>query len=242
MKKEDLGKGFFVYTSDDHSFTTDAVVLAYFAQIKRKETVCDFGTGCGIIPTIFARDNVTEKTICAVEIQKEACELFEKTIQENNLENRIKVYNYDLKNIRDIFDKPSFDVVTMNPPYFEKNSGKQSEAQGREIARCEIKCDIFSAAKSASQVLKYSGRFVVCHRAERLCDVFEAMRKNGIEPKKLRHVINFPGTKPYLVLVEGRKGGGNGLETLPSLTLYNEDKTPSEEYTKIYSPFYEKDE
>ena len=237
LRKEDIGNGFFVFTNNDFSFTTDAIVLSYFSNIKKKEKVCDLGTGCGIIPMIFVRDDVSAKEISAVEIQEEACRIFEKTIKENNLEEKIKIYNIDLKNAKEIFNNSLFDVVTMNPPYFEKNSGKQSESLKRKIARCEIKCDIFSAAKSASEILKHSGRFIVCHRAQRLCDVFEAMRKNHIEPKILRHVINFPGEKPYLVLVEGRKGGGNGLETLPPLILYNEDKTPSEEYLKIYSKF-----
>lgn len=242
MKKEDIGKNVFVYTDGDHSFTTDAILLADFANVRKREKLCDFGAGCGIIPMIFARDKATNEVITAVEIQEEACEIFKKTLAENHLEERIKILNFDLKNIREIFSSPTFDVVTMNPPYFEKDSGKQSETPGRKIARCEVMCDVFSAAKSASDVLKFSGRFVICHRAERLCDVFEAMRQNGIEPKRMRHVINFPGSAPYLALVEGRKGGKNKLITEPPLVLYNGDKTPSEEYMRIYSPFFEKDE
>lgn len=241
MKKEDIGKGFFVYTDGEFSFTTDAVLLAYFANAKKKEKICDFGTGCGIIPMIFVRDGVTNQTITAVEIQKSACELFEKTAKENGVENEVEIINCDLKKIKEVFPSPSFDLVTMNPPYFEKDSGKQSDTVERKIARCEVMCDVFSAAKSANEILKFSGRFVVCHRAERLCDVFEAMRKNHIEPKRLRHVMNYPDSSPYLVLVEGRKGGKNKLVTEPPLVLYDSDKTPSEEYLKIYSHFYEKD-
>lgn len=241
MKKEDIGKNYFVYTNEDHSFTTDAVVLAYFSAVKKSEKLCDFGTGCGIIPIIFLRDELTKEKISAVEIQSEACDLFEKTVKENHLEDKVEIFNHDLKNIREIFPASSFDLVTMNPPYFEIDSGKQSDTQARKIARCEICCDIFSAAKSASDILKYSGRFVVCHRSERLCDVLEAMRKNSIEPKRLRFVMNYPESAPYLVLVEGRKGGKNKLLTEPPLILYNSDKTPSEEYLKIYSSFFEKD-
>lgn len=241
MKKEDIGRNYFLYTDENHTFTTDAVLLADFAYIGRKEKVCDFGTGCGIIPMIFARDNVTEREICAVEIQKNACELFEKTVKENLLEEKIKIYNFDINHIRDYFEHSSFDTVTMNPPYFEKNSGKTNANESVLIARHEVKCDIFSAAKSAAFALKHSGRFIVCHRAERICDVFEAMRKNNIEPKRIRHVMNFEDSEPYLVLVEGRKGGKNKLVTYPPLILYGKNRKESEEYLRIYKPFLEKE-
>ena len=241
MNKEYIGKGVSVFTNENHTFGTDAVLLADFAGIQKNEKPCDFGTGCGIIPMIWARDEVCKNEIHAVEIQKEACEIFEKTIKENNFEDKIKISNSDINFIKEHFSHSSFDVVTMNPPYFEKNSGKESPNESVRIARHEIMSDIFSAAKSASYVLKYSGRFCVCHRAERLCDVYEAMRKNNIEPKRLRHVMNYPDSSPWLVLVEGRKGGKNKLVTLPPLVLYNKDKKPSEEYERIYSAFYEKE-
>ncbi len=46
----------------------------------------------------------------------------------------------------------------------------------------------------------------MCQRPERLCDVLEAMRQNGIEPKRLRFVHQRPDTAPWLFLAEGKKG------------------------------------
>lgn len=241
IKKENIGKNFSVFTNENHTFTTDAVLLADFAEIKSKEKVCDFGTGCGIIPVIFARDNLTNEKIFCVEISKEACELFSKTLKENGIEDKIKIINNDLKNVKEFFSHASFDVVTMNPPYFEIGTGKQNENEEVIVARHEVKCDIFSAAESAAFALKHGGRFVVCHRAERLSDVIEAMRKNKIEPKRLRFVMSDENESPYLILVEGRKGGKNNLKILSPLIL-NKNGNPSEEYLRIYSAFYEKEE
>ena len=109
MKKEDIGKGRFVYTDSDHSFTTDAILLAYFSDVRKKDKLCDLGTGCGIIPMIFARDEATNEKIVSVEIQETACELFEKTVEENGLENKIDILNCDLKNIEEYFPSPTFD-------------------------------------------------------------------------------------------------------------------------------------
>lgn len=241
MKREYLGKGVNIVVSDNHTFGTDAVLLANFADIKRKEKACDFGTGCGIIPMLWVRDDKSRNPITAVEIQKEACELLENSIAENGFEEKISVNNFDIKNISNFFSSPCFDVVTMNPPYYMENSGKESDNESIRIARHEVKCDIFLAAESASKVLKFSGRFCVCHRSERLCDVFEAMRKNGIEPKILREVYTASGKNPYLILVEGRKGGKNGLKILPPLIMYDKNGNMTEEFKEMYSGFYEGD-
>ena len=44
------------------------------------------------------------------------------------------------------------------------------------------------------------------HRADRLADIISEMRKNNIEPKRLQFVSGL-NKKPYLLLIEGVKGG-----------------------------------
>ena len=44
---EDLGEGIGVVVSKQHTFGTDAMLLASFANPKRNDIACDFGTGCG---------------------------------------------------------------------------------------------------------------------------------------------------------------------------------------------------
>ena len=42
-----------IVVSDRHTFGTDAVVLADFARIRRRDRALDLGTGCGIIPLLW---------------------------------------------------------------------------------------------------------------------------------------------------------------------------------------------
>lgn len=42
-----------IVVSDRHNFGTDAVVLADFARIRRRDRALDLGTGCGIIPLLW---------------------------------------------------------------------------------------------------------------------------------------------------------------------------------------------
>ena len=65
------------------------------------------------------------------------------------------------------------------------------------------------------------------------------MKKNAIEPKKLRLVSKTPYTRPWLFLIEGRKGGKPFLNIEPNLIMYGEDGELSDEVTDIYGEYKE---
>ena len=72
---EKLTDAISVCVTPEHRFGTDAFLLAAFAAVRRKEVVCDLGTGCGIIPLLLSRKEPPKK-IYAVEIQEQAvCQL-----------------------------------------------------------------------------------------------------------------------------------------------------------------------
>ena len=56
-RKEPLTGQMHVYVSENHRFGTDAFLLANFSNWRKKDLVCDLGTGCGIIPMILQRKN-----------------------------------------------------------------------------------------------------------------------------------------------------------------------------------------
>ena len=121
---EDLGCDIKVVVSKQHTFGTDAMLLASFANPKRNDVACDFGTGCGIIPFLWLRDQKCCE-ISAVEIQENACNQVERSILLNNTD-KITLYNRDLKNLEGL-NLASFDLVTMNPPYKIENGGIKNE-------------------------------------------------------------------------------------------------------------------
>ena len=227
---EDLGCDVGVIVSKQHTFGTDAMLLASFADPKRNDIACDFGTGCGIIPFLWLRDGKCSE-ISAVEIQENACNQVERSITLNNTE-KITLYNRDLKNL-DGFALASFDLVTMNPPYKIENGGKKNKDESATIARHETFCNMDDIAKSASKLLRFGGKFCICHRPERVFDAMVAMRDNGIEPKRLRFVSKKGDTQPWLVLIEGKRGAKNGLKVEKPFMAYNDDGTLTDEMLEI---------
>ena len=61
------------------------------------------------------------------------------------------------------------------------------------------------------------------------------MRANGIEPKRLRTVHKNPDCAPWLILVEGHKGGNNFIQIEKPLFVRTKDGGISEEMQGIYT-------
>ena len=237
VKLESIGCGVKIYTSKQHSFTTDAILLADFCKIKRNDKATDLGSGCGIIPFLWTRYDRTGKTT-AVEIQQNATELIEKSIKENNFEEKIEVINCDLREIEKHTDELyTYSLVSINPPYKPINSGLRSADGSHEIARHMLTCTTKDIMKCADKLLKFGGKLCLCQKPEMITEILCEMRKADIEPKRLRFVSSKPHRAPWLMLIEGRKGANKGLKIEPELIVRNEDGSWSEEMLKIYGDY-----
>ncbi len=232
VTEERLDADTVVCVSEHHRFGTDAFLLADFAAPRRKDTVCDLGSGCGIIPMILKK-RFTPKKIVGVELQKEAVDLFSESILRSNAGDTITAMQGDLREIRSYLPAGAFDVVTCNPPYKAVGRGIMSDSESDQIARHETLCTIEDVCAAAAWLLRFGGRCCVCQRPERLGDVICAMRAAKLEPKRLRFVAKNADTKPWLFLIEGRKGGGSGMTVLPTLTVV-ENGHPTDSLLFLY--------
>lgn len=225
-----------IYVSRDHRFGTDAVLLADFASPLPNMTVCDLCTGCGIIPLYFCK-NRPPKKVYGVELQREASELFRKSIAENGLEDRVTSLNADLTDLESLgrlIPQNTLDMVTVNPPYYKENSGKERLSEAQRIARHEIACSLEQVMGAADFLLKFGGVLKMCHLPERLGEIFYLMIKHGIQPKKLTLVSDKIGEKPWLALVSGKKGGKVGLDITELLVIRDENGEYTDRVRRMY--------
>ncbi len=232
---EPLGNGMEIVVSDSHTFGTDAVLLANFAAIKRKDKACDMGTGCGIIPLIWCKGETRE--ITAVDIQPKAISQLNKSLEQNSIVGRINPVNCDLRNIKGVLDAGTYDLVTMNPPYKPVGTGIESLSEAEKIARHEVTCTVDDAVTAASRLLKFGGRFCMCHRPERLCDIIVAMRKGAVEVKRIRFVSQQEGKAPWLVLVEGKRGAKSSVTVEKNLVMFGTDGKPTDEFRAMFGDY-----
>lgn len=213
------------------SYGTDAIFLSDFAKSKGK--VIDLGTGTGIIPLrLYARNKVD--IIYGVEIQEEVAEMAKRSIELNNLNDKIVILNMDLKELPTKFGKNTIDTITSNPPYMKAGGALINSEENFAISRHEIACTLEDIIKVTEYLLKPLGKFYMVHRPDRLVDIIYLLRKYKLEPKYIRFVQPKTNKKPNLILIEAVKDGKPDLKFYDPLIVYNEDGTYTDEIYKIY--------
>lgn len=237
VKCEPIGTGKGIFVSSHHTFGTDAVLLADFANAKAKDKLVDLGTGCGIIAFLMLRDNKCDTTY-GVDISPEAISLAEKTKAEYEFDNFIPVLS-DLKDLKGKVPFGCHTLVTCNPPYKAPTAGLKNPDKVISVARHEVECTLEDIVVVGAKLLQTGGRLCMCHRPERLAELMSLMRQNKVEPKRLRLVCQREGISPWLVLVEGRRCANTGLVIEPTLYVEDNNGNFSNEMLKIYGAYKE---
>lgn len=212
-------------------FGTDAVLLADFSNIKKKDVVADFCCGTGAIG-YMCYIKYRQKHTYLVDIDSEMVELCKKTAELNAISNNFSFICSDISNLNEI-NNHSIDYITVNPPYFKQNSGKTNINKNLINARHTYNFSNDTLFSKAYNILKDGGKISIVQRAENLADIICCMKNNGIEPKVLRMVHSYADCNAVLFLLEGMKKAGVGLKILPPLVLYKEKGVFSDEFKNI---------
>ena len=199
-----------------YRFTSDSVLLSRFAKGKNGDTVADFCAGSGIVAYHFYalnRHKLKNLTFTLFELQETLSNLSKKTAQINGFEN----FTFEQGRLQEMSEKyrERFSLILCNPPY--ERGGFENDDYAKAICRKEITINLAEIAKAAAFALKFGGRIVLLHRADRLAEVCYTLHEVNIEVKRIQFVGGKQGAKPYLVMVEGVKGGKPACEILPTL-------------------------
>ena len=206
-KFERLSDEIYIEVSAEHTFGTDALLLAYFASPKNNDRAMDMGTGCGIIPFLWLRNSKQSPVHC-LDIQQNAIEQVKRSIERNALQGRLVPHLCDLREIRSEFPAEGFSLVTMNPPYKPVGTGIESKSNSAKIAR-----------------------------HERLADAVCLMRQYSLEPKRLRFVTDKKDQEPFLFLIEGKKNAKPFLRVEPLLQIKKENGKFTREMLAVYGSY-----
>jgi len=202
-----------------HRYSIDAVLLARFVLLTQCRQIADLGTGNGVLPLLLSHLSAAEK-IWGFELQQEMVQRARRNVELNGLTERISIQAGDIRRIKEIHAGGTMDLVVSNPPYRPVASGRVAPNDERARARHELAGSIEDFTTAASWLLKAGGRFAVVYLVERLNQLFAAMSRSRIEPKRLRMVHATVNSAARLVLIEGAKGGRSGLRVEEPLVLY----------------------
>lgn len=208
LSLEQFENGVQLYQDENlYKFTSDSIKLAKFCKFKSTDNVLDMCAGCGVVGFYAYSINVCNK-IYFNDIQQSMCDLIDRNIKLNSLQDKAIVINKDLSdlNVKD-FDG-LLDVVVCNPPYFKLN-GKLKQDISKAMCRHEITTNLSQIAFKASQLLKSKGRFYLVVPSSRLCEAIVILSKNKLEVKRME--IYHSNQNATVALLECIKCGNSGV-------------------------------
>ena len=217
-------------------FGTDTFLLTDFVKLKGSEKIVDLGTGCGVIPILLLL-KYKKASAVGIDVAAENVKIAKENAKINRVEDRFKVLELNVKDVKKAFRPQSFDVAVTNPPFIEFGKGSVSKDNLRALARQEITAKLEDFISAAEYLLKNKGRFYLLLPVHRFTDAIFIMRKKKLEPKRLRFLYPCFGREANLFLLEGVKGGGKGIVVEPPLVIYKDCK--NREYTEEVAAKYE---
>jgi tRNA1Val (adenine37-N6)-methyltransferase len=219
--------------SKGYRFSLDALLLAHFVCLQPGDQVLEMGAGSGVVSLILA-DRWDGITLMGIDIQEEAAYMAARSVAINALSHKIVIRQVDVRKIKNAFPPCSFDVAVANPPYRKINSGRINADRQKAIARHEIAGTIRDFLQAAGYVLKPSGRACFIYPATRMGELLCSLREALIEPKRLRMVHSHQNEAGQFVLLEGVKEGGEELEVMPPLFIYEKKGEYTAEMAGIF--------
>lgn len=219
---------------DGYRFSIDAVLLAAVVAPRSGQVVVDLGTGCGIIPLMLALRHPQSRYF-AVELQPDLAELARLNVLANRLDERITVLQADIRGLTQKAFGGPVDGIVANPPYRRAHAGRINPNDQKACARHEIHLTLADLADAAGRLLRTGGRLTVIYPAERLADLFTALRTARIEPKWLRTIHSRSAESARLVLVQAVKAGRPGLAIHAPLVIYLSDGGYTPEVMALYN-------
>ncbi|MBS4048129.1 MAG: methyltransferase domain-containing protein [Alphaproteobacteria bacterium] len=203
--------------------SADAVMLAAAVAAKSGAQVLELGCGSGVAMLCVAA-RLKNVHVAGLELQSDLAALCARNIAANGFEDRLNVYEGDLRARRIAGLAPnSFDQVFANPPYFDVARHRVSPHAGRATARAEAEdADIGHWVAAMLRYAKPNAGLTLIHKAERLGDILAALdgKAGAIRVIPLWSKAGQPAKR---VIVKAVKGSKAPLTLTPGLVLHQAD-------------------
>ena len=230
-----VGKDLKIYQDDEYfKFSLESVLLPNFVDVHlRDKKILDLCSGNCPIPLLLSLK--TKAHIYAVELQKEVYELGKKSIEINNKKDQISLINDDVCNLKKVFKGDTFDIITVNPPYFKiLDNSLINQNDIKATARHENKLTLDKLLNIVFYLLKTNGSFYMVHRTERLIEIIDLLKKYHLTPKELEFIFPNEQSESKLFMIKAVKYGRDGLKVKSGIYVHNTDGSYRDEIKSIF--------
>lgn len=210
-----------IQNKEEYCFTSDAVLLANFLKAGSKDVLVDLCSGSGIVG-ILASQKTNCKTIKLVEMQEHFVDLSRRSVELNNLQDRIEVIHSRVQDVVKILGRETVSVVCCNPPYRVATTHKISDKKSIAMCKYETELSLKELVKAVSDLLKFGGKFYCIHQSTRLAEICAELKAVKLEPKVFQFVYPKASLNSNVVLIEAQKSAQSGVIVKAPLILNKE--------------------
>ena len=201
MNKDQVpGTNFIIFQDEDEfKYTTDSLILSSF--VKNGKKAIDLGCGNGILSLRLAQ---RFDEIHSVDINKKVLENFKESLIENKLEEKIKIVEKNIFDLKEIYETNYFEAVVFNPVYYDYENIKFETIPAKHFF------DIEKSLYIVNYLLKNSVYLYIIYPTYRLAELIYKTNLTGL---RVKHIVNIHGNlnkDPKNSIVIARKQGNFG--------------------------------
>ena len=203
--------------ADGYRVAVDAVLLAAAVEPAMGALVLDLGCGVGSVGLCLAWRR-PDLAITGLDCEPIFIAAARANVETNGMQDRLRIVEGD---VRDPLSE-KFDQVAMNPPYLKAGTATVSAHPLKAAATAEGAAKLADWIAAARDALKPGGILTLIHRADRLDDVLECVRRSfggiallPIHPKRDRAAKR--------IILRAQRDSGEPLAILPGLVLHEEN-------------------
>ena len=216
---------------------TDGVLIGAWAQVPQNEeasphpNVLDVGTGTGLIALMLAQRFPTAK-IVGIDIDDASVEQAKENVKSTPFKAQISIQKQDFSNLDSSFNK--YDLIVSNPPFYTEDTLSGKDA--RDIARHTTSLPFETLVANTTKLLIKGGLFCVIIPYQSASDFISVCVTNRLYLTRRLNIRSKENKSFNRVMLEFSTTI-QPAET-KTLTLYNDHRERTPEYTQLTQDFY----
>ncbi|MGM0595502.1 MAG: L-threonylcarbamoyladenylate synthase [Myxococcota bacterium] len=215
---------FYTYqNTSGYRFNQDSINLAEFVvkNVKKFKRVADLGAGTGVLGFSLLHSHPNLRIDC-IEINKRAYRNHLKAVKEQKLAASFALLNRDIADSKYFLPGNAYDLVIMNPPYYNPEAGRTSSSNTIKLARFSSENQLEKFIMQTARLLKQKARLGIVISTNRLFKLLNLIEKYSLSVEKMQFVHSALNKKADRVMVLARKNKNTELTILPPLIIYDE--------------------
>lgn len=222
------GKVRFLQPRNHRLSVVEILFVSNIRGLKKYSEVVDLGAGFGTLSILTSLKYGCR--VWALERDPLMLELLHKNVKLNNLEDRIRVVDLDLRDIKKVFKPQRFDAVIANPPFHKVGLSNN-------VYHHETDTSLEDFVFSGSFLLKDGKGFNLLMSSNRLIEAVLLMKAYNINTAALRIFYPKASKSAKLVFIYGIKNLFPAPIIEKPLIINKEDGNYTEEVASILESF-----